>query len=427
MKKEKEMIDTLGLDPKPPKRKSGKRRIMWIFIFVFLMLTVVAIVPLEEKPPVQYQTETVKRGEITIAINATGNLAPTNKVHVGCELSGIIKTVEVDFNDRVHIGQPLASLDDTKFKAAVMESKAALNSAEANYLQARASSALKLQNLKRLRRLFRISGGKLPTPQDLEVAEAEMERAKAAESAAQAAIHQAEAKLKIDETNLSKTTIVSPIDGVVLSRNVDPGQTVAASLQTPVLFSLARDLAQMELQVDVDEADIGLVRDGQVADFTVEAYSGRVFAARIIQIRYDPRITNGVVTYTALLNVDNPDLVLRPGMTATVRIVAKKITDTLMVPNAALRLAPPQATDLSTNRRGLFKRFIRLLKADDQSAETKPLKVGYKQVWCLKNGQLIPVSVRTGASDGLHTAIIDGDLEVGMQVVVEAIADGQED
>lgn len=421
MKKKKEMIITLGLDPEPRKRKSGKRRIMRILIFVLVLLAVVAIVPLEEKPPVQYQAETVNRGEITIAINATGNLAPTNKVHVGCELSGIVKTVAVDFNDRVHIGQPLASLDDTKFKAAVMESRAALNSAEANVLQARASSALKLQNLKRLRRLYRISAGKLPTPKDLEVAEAEMQRAKAAENAAKAVIRQARARLKIDETNLSKTIIVSPIDGVVLSRNVDPGQTVAASLQAPVLFSLARDLTQMELQVDVDEADIGLVREGQDAEFTVEAYSDRVFAARIVQIRYNPRITNGVVTYTSLLNVQNPDLILRPGMTATVRIVAQKISDTLRVPNAALRYTPPQKTEVSANWRRLLHRFIRLSKADDPSAEAQRWKIGYARVWCLRQGQLTPVSVRTGMTDGLYTEILEGDLEPGMQVAVETI------
>jgi HlyD family secretion protein len=423
MKKKKEMIDTLGLDPEPRKRKSGKRRILriLILIFVFVLLTVVAILPLEEKPSVQYQTATVKRGEITIAINATGNLAPTNKVHVGCELSGIVKTVAVDFNDRVHIGQPLASLDDTKFKAAVMESSAALNSAEANYLQARASSALKLQNVKRLRRLYRISAGKLPTPKDLEVAEAEMQGAKAAENAAKAVIRQARARLKIDETNLSKTVIVSPIDGVVLGRNVDPGQTVAASLQAPVLFSLARDLTQMELQVDVDEADIGLVREGQDAEFTVEAYSDRVFAARIAQIRYNPRITNGVVTYTSLLNVQNPDLVLRPGMTATVRIVAQKISDTLRVPNAALRYTPPQKTEVSANWRRLLNRFIRLSKADDPSAETQRWKIGYARVWCLRQGQLTPVSVRTGMTDGLYTEILEGDLDPGMQVAVETI------
>ncbi len=278
------MISTLGLDRETRKRKIGKRHIVWVLIFLFLSLTAVALLPQWEKPLVRYQTETVKRGDLAIVIHATGNLAPTNKVHVGCELSGIVKKVEVDFNDRVQIGQPLASLDDTKFRAAVMESRAALNSAEAKYLQAQTSSVLKEKNLERVQQLYKISGGKMPTPQDLEVTEAEMHRAKAEESAAKAAIEQARARVKIDETNLSKTTILSPINGVVLSRNVDPGQTVAASLQAPVLFSLARDLTQMELQVDVDEADIGLVWEGQQAEFTVEAYSGQVFAARIAQI-----------------------------------------------------------------------------------------------------------------------------------------------
>ncbi len=416
------MINTLGLDREVRKSRTGKRRIVSVLIFLSLLLVALLVFPIGKKPLVRYQTETVERGDITIVINATGNLASTNKVQVGCELSGIVKNVEVDFNDRVQIGQPLAGLDDTKFRAAVMESSAALTAAEAKYLQAQASSVLKKQNLKRLRKLSRLSAGKLPTPQDLEVAEAEMQCAKAEESAAKAAIQQAQARLKIDETNLSKTTILSPIDGVVLSRNVDSGQTVAASLQAPVFFSLARDLTQMELQVDVDEADVGLVQKGQKAEFTVEAYNNRVFTARITQIRYAPRITNGVVTYTALLNVENPNLVLRPGMTATARIVPKKISDTIMVPNAALRFTPSQQTDLSVNRHGLFNRFIRLFKDDDRPTETKRWKIGHARVWCLRDGQLTPVSVRTGLTDGLHTAITDGDLEPGMQVAVETIA-----
>jgi HlyD family secretion protein len=422
MKKREKLINILGLDQKVRKRLSGKYLIVSVAIFFFLSLASLAIFPSGEKHQVQYQTERVERGDITIVINATGNLAPTNKVQVGCELSGIVKTVEVNFNDRVQIGQPLASLDDTKFRAAVMKSRAALESAEARYLQARTSSLLKKQNLKRLRHLYRSSGGKLPTAQDMEVAKAEMEVAKAEESAAKAAIRQAEARLQIDETSLSKTTILSPIDGVVLSRNVDPGQTVAASLHAPVFFSLAKDLTQMELQVDVDEADVGLVRAGQYGEFAVEAYSGRVFTARIAQIRYEPKINNGVVTYTSLLNVKNPDRALRPGMTAMVTIFAKEIADTIKVPNEALRFTPSKETDLSAKRPGLFGRFIRRLNADDQPTESQQWKIGYSRVWCLRKGQLTPVIIRTGLSDGLHSAVTDGDLESGMQVVVDEIA-----
>jgi HlyD family secretion protein len=421
MKKKEEIINALGLGHKARKRITGKHCIALVLIVLFLLLAAMLFAPRGDKPQMRYQTETVERGDITIVVHATGNLAPTNKVQVGCELSGIVKEVAVDFNDRVHIGQPLARLDDTKFRAAVMKSRAALESAEARYLQAQTSSLLKKQNLKRLRLLYRSSGGKLPTAQDMEVAKAEMEVAKAEESAAKATIRQAEARLQIDETSLSKTTILSPIDGVVLSRNVDPGQTVAASLHAPVLFSLAKDLTQMELQVDVDEADVGLVREGQSGEFAVEAYNGRVFTARIAQIRYQPKINNGVVTYTSLLNVENPDRVLRPGMTATVTIFAKEIADTIKVPNAALRFTPSQETDLSENRPGLFGRFIRRLNADDQPTESQQWKIGYSRVWCLIKGQLTPVIVRTGLSDGLHSAVTDGDLESGMQVVVDEI------
>jgi HlyD family secretion protein len=422
MQSKEEIKATLGLDRNRQENHGGRRRIMPALVFLILLLAALLFMFRGEESSAQYQTESVDRGNITIVVHATGNLVPTNKVQVGCELSGIVKEVAVNFNDRVETGQPLARLDDTKFRAAVMKSRAALESAKAKHLQARTSWLLKKQNLKRLRHLHRSSGGKLPTAQDLEVAETEMECAKAEESAAQAAIQQAEARVKIDETNLSKTTILSPIDGVVLNRNVDPGQTVAASLQAPVLFSLARDLTQMGLQVDVDEADVGLVRKGQHAEFTVEAHMGQVFKARIAQIRYEPQITNGVVTYTSLLKVQNPDRLLRPGMTATVAIFAKEISDTLKVPNAALRFSPSQETDGSAGRRGLLGRFTRQLKADDQPAETQPWKVGHSRVWCLSKGELTPFSVRTGLSDGLYTAVTDGELEPGMQVVVEEIA-----
>jgi HlyD family secretion protein len=418
-----EIIKTLGLHQEARKSVTGKRRIVSVLIVLFLLLAALIVLTREEKPQMRYQTAVVERGDITMVIDATGNLTPTDKVQVGCELSGIIKKVAVDFNDRVQIGQPLASLDDTKFKAAVMESRSALEAAEAKYLQTRASAILKKQNFDRLQRLYKISDGELPSLEKMETAEAEFQRANGEESAAKAAIRQARARLEIDETNLSKTTILSPIRGVVLSRNVDPGQAVAASLQAPVLFTLARDLTQMELQVDVDEADIGLVHEGQKAEFTVGAYNGRVFAASIAQIRFEPRITNGVVTYTSLLNVENPDRVLRPGMTATVKIVAKKIADTIMVPNAALRFTPRQQTDGAANQHGLFKRIIGRVKADDPPAEMKRLKIGHKQVWCLRQGQLTAVSVRTGLTDGVYTAITDGDLEPGMQVAVETIAD----
>ena len=271
---------------------------------------------------------------------------------MGSELSGIIKKVTVDFNTRVKTGQPLAYLDDTRYQAAVLGSRAALASAKAKLAQAQATVTQKQQNLNRLRRANTISGGKALSPYDLESAEADYERAKADEAAALAAIQQAEANLTVDETNLAKTIIYSPVNGIVLSRNIDPGQTVAASLQAPVLFTLAGDLTQMELQVDVDEADVGLVREGQEATFTVDAYTDRTFKARITQVRFGSETTNNVVTYKTLLQVQNPDLVLRPGMTATAEIVVEKIENAVLVPNAALRFIPPMAEN-TFNRRGL--------------------------------------------------------------------------
>jgi HlyD family secretion protein len=421
MKSEADINKTLKLDWSENMSSSGKVRTVPVLMILFLLAAALLVISQRDEPATRYQTEKVQRGNISIVVHATGNLAPTNKVQVGCELSGIIKEVAVDFNDRVEIGQLLARLDDTKFNAAVMKSRAALESAKAMHLQAHTSWRLKKQNLKRLRHLHRSSGGKLPTAQDLEVAKTEMECAEAEASAANAAIEQAEARLKIDETNLSKTTILSPINGVVLNRNVDPGQTVAASLQAPVLFSLARDLTQMGLKVDVDEADVGLVKQGQYAEFTVEAFIGRVFTARIIKVRYEPQITNGVVTYASLLNVENPDRVLRPGMTATATIFAKEISDTIKVPNAALRFTPSQAVDHSSDRAGSLDLFNSELNADDQLDQTPKQKSGHTRVWCLTKGKLTPIAIRTGLSDGLYTAVTGGDLEPGMQVVMEEI------
>ncbi|MBI5064325.1 MAG: efflux RND transporter periplasmic adaptor subunit, partial [Desulfatitalea sp.] len=289
---------------------------------------------------IEYKTAGITQGDLTVVVSATGNLTPTHEVQVGSELSGIIKSIAVDYNDRVTVGQPLAYLDSTKYEAAVMQSRAALTSAESRLQQTQATALQKEQNLKRLNKAHALSGGKAPSAGELDIATADTLRAKADTAAAQAAIHQAKAVLKIDETNLAKTTIYSPIDGIVLKRNVDPGQTVAATLQTPVLFVLAQDLSRMKLQVDVDEADVGLVREGQIAVFSVDAYAGRTFQAEIIQVRYGSQITNGVVTYTTLLNVANPDLVLRPGMTATAKIEVSKVINTLLVPNTALRFTP---------------------------------------------------------------------------------------
>ncbi len=246
---------------------------------------------MENSNSVQYKTQEAVRGNLTVIVTATGTLQPTNKVDVGSELSGIIKTVEVDHNGRVKVGQVLARLDTSKLEAQVTQSRAALESAKGKLLQTQATLKETRSKLGQLQKVRELSKNKVPSQSELHAAEAAFERARADEASAKAAVSQARATLEAKETDLSKTVIRSPINGIVLTRSVEPGQTVAASFQAPVLFTLAEDLTQMELNVDVDEADVGRVREGQKATFRVDAYPNRTFEARITQARYGSSTT----------------------------------------------------------------------------------------------------------------------------------------
>ncbi len=370
----------------------------------------------------RFKTEDVRRGDLTVTVSATGTLEPTNQVDVGSELSGIIKSVAVDFNDRVRIGQELARLDDTKLKGAVAKSEAALASAKAGLVEAKATTVEALANLQRMEKLRRATDNRVPSDQDLETARAAVDRATASEEAARANILEAEATLRVDRTNLQKSVIYSPINGVVLTRSVDPGQTVAASLQAPVLFTLAEDLARMELHVDVDEADVGQVREGQEAVFTVDAYPQRSFPAHIRQVRYGAETTSGVVTYETVLTVSNDDLTLRPGMTATAEITVEKVTDALLVPNAALRFEPPR-TEEGGGKRGLLARLMPGPPRRSPSS-ARAADAGAK-VWQLRDGRPVPVTVTVGRSDGVSTAVQAAELDAGAKVIVGTLTEAK--
>jgi HlyD family secretion protein len=295
-----------------------------------------------------YATQPVRKGDLTVAVSATGNLQPTNQVEVGSEQSGLVEQVYVDINDRVTRGQPLARLDTSRLQDTIVQAQAGLAAAQAQVAQAEASRVQANASLNRLEEVSRLSGGRVPSAAEMDNARAELRRAQASVQAAQAQVAQARAQLSSAQTNLSKATIYSPVTGVVLNRQVDPGQTVAASLQAPVLFAIAEDLAAMQLEVRVDEADVGQVREGQRATFTVDAYPGRTFPAEIVRVDVGANTgsaaasgsTGNVVAYTAILSVQNPELLLRPGMTATAEIVTTERRDVLLVPNAALRFSP---------------------------------------------------------------------------------------
>lgn len=375
----------------------------------------------------QYVTHTVARGDLVTTVSATGNLQPTNQVDVGSELSGTVEAVLVEENNRVKKGQVLARLDTSKLGDQVLKSRAALAAAQAQVLQMQATVEQSRASLARMRQVAEISGGKVPSKTELDAAAADLKRAMANETAARAAVSQAEATLRSDETNLGKATIRSPIDGIVLARKVEPGQTVAASLQTPTLFTLAENLTQMDLQVNVDEADVGQVRDGQDAEFTVDAYPNRRFPAVIKRIDYGSTTANNVVSYLGVLTVRNDDMSLRPGMTATADIVTLRRKDVLLVPNAALRFAPAttQANNAAPSR-GIVSALIPRMPG--QPRRSGGGNSGHKAdktertIWVLRDKQPVAVSVKVGATDGKLTEIAGGDLTAGMLVITEAVS-----
>ena len=298
-------------------------------------------------------TAPVERGELAVTVTATGTLSALDTVEVGSEVSGRVLAVHVDYNDQVRAGQVLATLDPEQAQARADEAAAQVAAAIAAQQRAAASAEEARQNLARARQLAE-SG--LVSPQDLDASEATARRAEADVASARAQATVAQASLTATRSSLQKTQILAPIDGIVLARSIEPGQTVAASFQAPVLFTLARDLREMTLHVDVDEADVGKVREGQPATFTVDAYPGRTFPSAVLSLRNVPKTDQNVVTYEAVLGVTNDDLLLRPGMTGTATIATERRPDALLVPNAALRFTPPDVllAEAGGPRGGLF-------------------------------------------------------------------------
>ena len=372
---------------------------------------------------VQYETQPVTRGDLIKTISATGTLQPVKQVDVGIEVSGTIKTVDVDYNDTVTNGQVLARIDTSKLDAQVLQSEAALDAARARLLQVQATVQETQTQLARLARVRELSGGKVPSQAEFEAQQAALARALADEASAKASITQAAATLCVNRSDLDKAAIHSPIKGIVLSRAAEPGQTVAASFSTPVLFTLAEDLAQIELRVDVDEADVGQVQAGQEATFTVDAYPDRHFPARVKQVRFGSKSVDGVVTYTTVLHVDNASLSLRPGMTATAAITTRHVTNALRVPNASLRFEPPQAK-VAEVRNGGSSLISSLLPHPPHATAPAPEAAGSnraQRVWLLRDGQLAAVAVVAGVTDGLLTEVA-GALAPGAAVVVDILA-----
>lgn len=364
----------------------------------------------------RYVTEPAATGNLLVVVSATGTLQPTTSIDVGSEQSGTLAAVLVQENDHVKRGQLLAQLDLAKLQDAVSKSRAALAAAEASVAQAKATVTEAKASLARMRQVAELSGGKVPAKTELETAEAALERAIANESSARANVLQTQASLKTDETNLAKGTIRSPVDGVVLARKVEPGQTVVAAMTIPVLFTLAQDLTIMELQVKVDEADVANVKLGQPASFTVSAWPGRSFPATIQRVGIGSTITDNVVTYKTVLAVKNEDLALRPGMTATASIVTAQRENVLLVPNAALRFTPPAKAGESD--RGSFVSNL-LPRPPTEEKRAGAVPTGSPQVWVATDGVPQAIAVKTGVSNGRQTEIVGGALKAGMAVITE--------
>lgn len=366
-----------------------------------------------------YVTTPVGRGHLAVKVAATGTLHPTNTVDVGSELSGLVDAVLVDENARVRKGQVLARLDTAKLDDQIRRSEASLAAAEAQLAQTDATVTEATASRERLREVWRLSEGKVPSQAEMDTAEAALARALANRQSAVASVTEARATLSTDRTTLSKASIRSPIDGIVLKRAVEPGQTVAASLQVATLFQIAEDLKRMELEVDVDEADVGRVRDGQAATFAVDAYPGRTYVANVTRVAFGSTTTADVVSYATRLQVDNDDLSLRPGMTATADIATAAVDDALLVPNSALRFTPAAAT--AARSRG----FVATLmpgpprQQNRQAAEATPAN-GEKRVWVLRDGRAVAATVTVGVTDGQHTEIRGGDLHEGDAVITDA-------
>jgi HlyD family secretion protein len=405
----------LGLDNKRVTPILHHKWLVWIGVGVLLLLLVIfLILRTDSRAGQTFVLEPASRVDLTVIITATGSVQPTNQVDVSSELSGTIRSVLVDYNSPVKVGQGLAELDTDKLKATLNSSRARLASARAKVLDAEATLVEKKLVFERKQML---ATNRISSQQDLDTAKAAYDRAAAAVESAKADVGVAEADVELNNTNLLKSRIVSPINGVVLKRNVDPGQTVASSLQAPTLFTIAEDLTQMEIQVDVDEADVGKVREGQHGTFAVDAHPDRKFQARIRELRYGSEVVQGVVTYKAVLSTDNTALLLRPGMTATAEIVVQQVSKTLTVPNAALRYAPP--TQRASERTSLLRRLLPgrpPFRAASQRDDSGPSR----RVWMVKDGAAVPVPVLIGVSDGQRTQIIQGEIVEGQSVIVDS-------
>jgi len=371
-----------------------------VVIFAVASVYLIFLRSPDNKPQSTYVTVPVEEGTLRAEINSTGTIKPRVEVQVGSQVSGTIKQLYADFESVVKAGELIALIDPDTYSAKVNQAKANLQSADARLLK---SEVAVIDQVRTLNRKIELMKSSAISQQDYDTAETNLDAAKAQVEVDKASVAQMKANLQETELQLKYTKIMAPVNGVVSARNMDVGQTVTASFQTPVLFRIAEDLTRMQVYTSVDEADIGRIRKGQSATFTVPAFPDDYFNASVTQIRNDPQIQQNVVTYNVILDVDNDDLKLRPGMTTTVQILISEIHNAVTVPEQAFHFAPKDKTKVTS--------------------ELAPLKTGQRRLWKLEQGdQIIPVNVGIGVVGTERTQIISDQLKPGDKVVVEEVS-----
>jgi HlyD family secretion protein len=407
-------------------RLQTRRRPWWVLGVLALAAALVAGVVLYRRktatPPPRYLFGAVTRGDLVETIRATGTVQPVLEVQVGAQISGRVTRVAVDFNSRVRAGDLLAEIDPTPYRAQAAQVRASLASARAQLTQRRADLTLAERNLARANAM---RAQQLNSVADVDVAVASRDAARAAVGVAQAQVEQATASLQVAQNNLTYTRVLAPIDGIVATRAVDPGQTVAASLQTPTLFVIVNDLTHMRVIANVDEANIGKLVEGTEATARVDAFPRESFRGAVSSLRITPITTNGVVTYQAVIDVENPRARLRPGMTATVTVVTAQREGVLRVPNAALRYRPSGASADPSGWRGDGG-----VRGGDAGVEGGRRGRGGARgeggegaerggVYVVRAGAPVRVRVAVGLTDGVVTEVTTTELQDGAQVVID--------
>jgi HlyD family secretion protein len=412
-----------------PFNKDMKKRLVLVLIAVSAVTASVAAyyrTTGSDQTP-QFITAAASRGDVVETVEATGTLQAVTTVQVGSQVSGTIQSLHADFNSKVRKGQVIARLDPAVLDAQVEQAQASVARLEADVERARIEVDDTQNKLGRAKQLF--ERGLIPAT-DQENAETAARQAQASLKAAQAQVKQSLASLNQNRLNLSHTVITAPVDGIVISRNVDVGQTVAASMSAPTLFEIAKDLAEMQVNASIDESDIGRIQQGQRVSFRVDAYPQDTFSGTVSQVRLDPVVAQNVVSYVTIIDVPNPDLKLKPGMTATVTVEVARADNVVIVPNAALRFRPTQemlpqvartaqqgAGQPAAGRQATSSEATPQRPGGAQATGARSVDESIARLWTLQDGQLRSVRVRTGISDGATTAIVGGELTETAQVV----------